>query len=118
MTDTTASPPSTIDYAEVVASPELIELKRRQRLFAFPMAVFFLAWYFAFVLLAAFAPQFMATPVFGVVNLGLILGLGQFVTTFTITMVYVSYANRRLDPLSAELRATLEAASADTKDAA
>lgn len=108
----TALPPSSIDYAEVVASPELVELKRRQRSFAFPMAVFFLAWYFGFVLLAAFAPEFMATPVIGVVNLGLVLGLAQFVTTFTITMVYVSYANRRLDPLSAELRATLEAKEA------
>ena len=48
------APPGKIDYADVVASPELIELKRRQRGFAFPMAVFFLAWYFGFVLLAAF----------------------------------------------------------------
>lgn len=107
-----AAPPGRIDYADVVASPELIELKRRQRGFAFPMAVFFLAWYFGFVLLAAFAPDFMATPVFSVVNLGLLLGLAQFVTTFAITMIYVSYANRRLDPLSAELRATLEAKDA------
>ena len=76
------------------------------------MAVFFLAWYFAFVMLAAFAPEFMATPVLGVINLGLVLGLGQFVTTFAITMIYVSYANRRLDPLSADLRATLEAKDA------
>ena len=111
MTDST-SPPATIDYAEVVASPQLVELKRRQRRFAFPMALAFLAWYFAFVLLAAFAPEFMATPVFGVVNIGLVLGLGQFVTTFAITMIYVSYANRRLDPLSAEIRATLEAQEA------
>lgn len=107
-----AAPPGRIDYAEVVASPELVELKRRQRGFAFPMAVFFLAWYFAFVMLAAFAPEFMATPVLGVINLGLVLGLGQFVTTFAITMIYVSYANRRLDPLSADLRATLEAKDA------
>ena len=46
------------------------------------------------------------------VTIGLLLGLAQFVTTFAITMIYVSYANRRLDPLSAELRATLEAKDA------
>lgn len=108
MTDNVAPPASPIDYAAVVASPDLIELKRRQRRFAFPMAVFFLAWYFTYVLVAAFAPDFMATPVFGVVNLGLILGLGQFVTTFTITMIYVSYSNRVLDPLGSKLRTELE----------
>jgi uncharacterized membrane protein (DUF485 family) len=72
------------------------------------MAIAFLAWYFGFVLFAAFAPDLMALPVFGIVNLGLLLGLGQFVTTFTITMVYVSYSNRVLDPRSAKIRAELE----------
>jgi uncharacterized membrane protein (DUF485 family) len=46
----------------------------------------------------------MAIPVFGNVNVGLLIGLGQVVTTFVITMVYVSYANRKLDPLAAEIR--------------
>lgn len=103
-----APPTPTIDYAEVVASAPMIELKRRQRGFAFPLAIGFLVWYFAFVLLGAFVPAFMATPVFGVINIGLILGLAQFLTTFAITMIYVSFANRKLDPLSAELRTTLE----------
>jgi len=107
MTDT-ARPATSIDYAAVVASPDLIELKHRQRRFAFPMAIAFLIWYFGFVLFAAFAPELMAIPVFGIINLGLLLGLGQFVTTFTITMVYVSYSNRVLDPLGAKLRAQLE----------
>ena len=64
-----------------------------------------LLWYLAYVLLAGYAPEFMATPVFGNVNVGLLIGLAQVVTTFVITMVYVSYANRRLDPLAAEIRA-------------
>lgn len=104
----TAPPGNTLDYAEVVASADLIELKRRQRGFAFPMAIAFLAWYFGFVLLAAFAPELMATPVFGVINVGLLLGLGQFVTTFVITMTYVAFSNRRLDPLAAKIRTELE----------
>ena len=41
-------------------------------------------------------------------QIGLLLGLAQFVTTFAITMAYVSYANRRVDPLSAEIRGELE----------
>ena len=65
-------------------------------------------WVLAQALLAAFAAHFMATPVFGNVNIGLLFGLGQFVTTFGVTAWYVSYANRRLDPLAEEIRADLE----------
>jgi uncharacterized membrane protein (DUF485 family) len=49
----------------------------------------------------------MATPVFGAVNVGLLFGLGQFVTTFVITMAYVAYANRKLDPTAEKIRAEL-----------
>lgn len=76
----------------------------------FPLAVGFLVWYFAYVLLADYAHEFMATRVIGNINIGLVLGLAQFVTTFAITMWYVSYANRRLDPLADELRSELEGA--------
>ncbi len=54
----------------------------------------------------------MSTRVSGSITIGLLLGLGQFVTTFAITMWYVWYANHRLDPASAEIRAELEAQEA------
>ncbi len=74
------------------------------------MAAAFLVWYFVYVLLSSFAPDFMAQPVFGAVTVGLVFGLGQFVTTFAITMGYVAYANRRLDPGAEQLREELERA--------
>ncbi|UBH04998.1 hypothetical protein K8P10_000509 [Leucobacter sp. Psy1] len=104
--DNDAAPP--IDYISVQESPEFIELKRRFRRFVFPVSVAFFVWFITYVLLAAYAHDFMATPVFGNVNLGIILGLGQFVTTFAITMIYVRFANKRLDPLSVDIRADLE----------
>ncbi|MDF2561111.1 MAG: hypothetical protein K0R99_2557 [Microbacterium sp.] len=99
-----------IDYIAVEQSPRFQSLKRTQRSFIFPLAVFFLLWYFAYVLLAAFAPEFMGQRVWGDITIGLLLGLGQFVTTFGITMAYVSFANRKLDPLATEIREELEKA--------
>ena len=49
---------------------------------------------------------------FAVGAFGLLFGLGQFVTTFAITMGYVAFANRRLDPQAEALRETLERAEA------
>lgn len=90
------------------ASPEFQELRSRLRKFVFPMTAFFLVWYGIYVLLGAFAHDFMATEVFGNVNVGLIIGLGQFLTTFVITGLYVRFANRELDPRSAAIREELE----------
>ena len=61
------------------------------------------------MLLSSFAPAFMSQRLWGDVTVGLVFGLGQFVTTFVITMTYVAYANRRLDQLAEELRDDLEA---------
>jgi uncharacterized membrane protein (DUF485 family) len=99
------------DFTEVQDSEQFQELRKRHRSFVFPMAVVFLLWYFAYVLLADYAHEFMATPVFGNVNIGILLGLLQFISTFAITMWYVSYANRRLDPIAANLRNELESAA-------
>ena len=98
------------DFERIQASPPFRELKKRHRNFVFPVAIGFLVWYFAYVLLADYAHEFMSTPVFGNVNIGLLLGLGQFVTTFAITTWYVSFSNRRLDPAADAIRHELEAA--------
>ena len=68
----------------------------------------FLIWYAVYVLLGAFAHEFMAVKVWGNVNVGLLIGLGQFVTTFAITGIYVRFANRNLDPRAAVIRADPE----------
>ena len=96
------------EYLAAQASPEFVELKRRFRRFAFPMTFAFFSWYLLYVLLSTYAPDFMATEVFGNVNLGLLLGLAQFVTTFAITHLYVAHANKKTDPIADEMRDRLE----------
>ena len=95
-------------HERVQAGPEFRALRRRMRGFAFPMAAAFLLWYLAFVLLASYARDLMATPVLGAINLGLVIGLAQFATTFALTAGYVRYARRRLDPLAEQIRAAVE----------
>ena len=105
---TDTAPPGGIDYLAVEESPRFVELKKRQRGFVFPLAIAFLVWYFAYVLLSSFAREFMSQRVWGDITVGLLFGLGQFVTTFAITMAYVWYANRTLDPIAEEIRSDLE----------
>jgi uncharacterized membrane protein (DUF485 family) len=50
----------------------------------------------------------MSTPVFGSINVAILLGLAQVVTTFAVTMWYVRFANKRLDPLAEQIRDEIE----------
>lgn len=95
-------------YLDMQQRPEFQELRSRLRRFVFPMTVFFLSWYALYVLLAMYAHEFMAQKVWGNINVGMVLGIGQFVTTFAIAALYVRFANRDLDPRSSALRAEME----------
>ena len=55
------------------------------------------------MILSNWAHDFMSIEVFGNINIALIFGLLQFVTTFGIAFVYARYMNRRVDPLARQL---------------
>lgn len=100
--------PSAEEFLEMQNSPEFVQLRSNFRRFAFPLTAFFLIWYFVYVLLSTYAVEFMSTKVVGNVNIGFILGLLQFVTTFVLTALYIRHANKNLDPLSTKLRNRME----------
>ncbi|WP_018774541.1 DUF485 domain-containing protein [Arthrobacter sp. 131MFCol6.1] len=97
-----------VDFKEVQSTEQFQELRTRHRSFVFPLSIAFLLWYFAYVLLADYAVGFMSIKVWGNITVGLILGLLQFVSTFAITGWYVSYSNRKLDPIASEIRQEIE----------
>nr|WP_225955869.1 DUF485 domain-containing protein [Amycolatopsis lexingtonensis] len=96
------------DWEQIQGSPEFTDLRRRLRVFVFPMTALFLLWYLLYVLLADYAHGFMSTKLFGNITVGLVFGLLQFVSTFVITGLYVRYANRKLDPVADGIRAEIE----------
>lgn len=106
--DVAHPPPSQTPYQRMQATPEFADLRRRFRRFVFPVTIFFLTWYFAYVLLSIYAPGFMGKVAFGSVTIGLLMGLGQFVTTFAITIAYVRWASKQFDPAADSLGAKLD----------
>jgi uncharacterized membrane protein (DUF485 family) len=95
-------------YTDLAGDPGFAELKRRYRRFAIPATVAFLVWYVTYVVCNNWARGFMDTRVIGHVNMALVFGLLQFVSTFVIAYLYSRYAGRRLDPLSTQLRERFE----------
>jgi uncharacterized membrane protein (DUF485 family) len=100
--------PSTEQFVEVQESAEFAELRRSHRSFAFPLTVAFIAWYLLYVLLSNYAGDFMGTQVVGNINVALVLGLAQFLTTFLIAWWYSRYAAAKLDPKGEAIKSRLE----------
>lgn len=95
-------------YIDVQRSPEFASLRKALRGFVFPMTVAFFFWYSLYVALSAYARDFMSIKLFGEINVALLFGLLQFVTTFLIAWLYERYSSRRLDPLAAQIREKVE----------
>jgi uncharacterized membrane protein (DUF485 family) len=53
--------------------------------------------------MSMWAPDFMSTKLWGNVNVALVFGLLQFVTTFLIAWMYSKYSTKNLDPLARQL---------------
>ncbi|MCD0448740.1 DUF485 domain-containing protein [Actinocorallia sp. API 0066] len=96
-------------YEEVRATPEFARLRHKFRAFVFPLTVAFLAWYLLYVVMSGFARDFMAIQLVGTINVALVFGLLQFVSTFGIAYFYARYAGAQLDPIAEDIRAKAEA---------
>ena len=103
-----AAPPDPTSYVAVQASPEFIELRKTLRGFVFPMTLAFFVWYALYVLLSAYARSFMGIKLLGNINVALVFGLLQFVTTFLIAWLYARFAGRKLDSVADAIKARLE----------
>ena len=95
-------------YLDISQQQDFLELRRRYGRFAFPATAAFMLWYITYVVCNNWARDFMNTPVYGNINVALVFGLLQFVSTFAIAWLYARHAAKALDPLSTKIREEFE----------
>jgi len=89
------------DWEAVERSPEFRELVSKKKAFVIPATIFFLAWYFGFIILAGYAPDFMGEEfITDGLTVGYVLALSQFVMTWGLSFWYLRRADRVFDPLA------------------
>jgi uncharacterized membrane protein (DUF485 family) len=91
-----------VDWDEIERSPEFQELVKRRKAFVLPGTVFFLAWYMGFILLVAYAEDFMSERVYEGLTVGYCLALIQFVMVLVLGLWYLRKADHEFDPLAAK----------------
>ena len=92
-------------YQRVVSKPRFKELVQKRRRFAWLLSGITLVLYVAFILLIAFDPQWLGTPLYqgATITRGIPVGVGLIVLSFVLTGVYVIRANGEFDRLTADI---------------
>jgi uncharacterized membrane protein (DUF485 family) len=95
------APETQIDWVAAARSPEFRELVRRKRSFVIPATAFFMTWYFGFIILTGYAPDFMGRDfIADGLTVGYVLALSQFVMAWVLAAMYLRKADREFDPLA------------------
>jgi uncharacterized membrane protein (DUF485 family) len=89
-----------VDWEAIERSPEFQELVRRRRRFVIPCTVFFLSWYMGFILLTAYAEDFMGERIYQGLTVGYCLALTQFVMVVVLGLWYLRKSDNEFDPLA------------------
>src|SRR5438552_18371927 len=87
-------------HQAIQRDPDYQELVRRRSSFGWTLSLIMLVIYFGFILLVAYAPKFLGTPLgSGVTTIGIPVGLFVIVLAFVLTGIYVRKANSSYDVL-------------------
>lgn len=89
-----------IDWDAAARSPEFKELVHRRRSFVVPVLAFVFIWYFGFIALAGYAPDFMGERLIEGFTVGYALALTQFLMTWYLGWLYLRRSDRVFDPLA------------------
>jgi uncharacterized membrane protein (DUF485 family) len=88
------------NLARIEHDPNYQELVRRRSSLGWMLSLIMLVIYFGFILLVAYAPKFLGTPLgSGVTTIGIPIGLSVIVLAFVLTGIYVRQANSSYDVL-------------------
>jgi uncharacterized membrane protein (DUF485 family) len=91
--------------SRVTNDPRFRELVARRSKFAWTLAVVMLAIYYGFILIIAFAPALLGTPLApgAVTTVGIPVGVLIIIAAFVLTGIYVRRANAEFDALNQQI---------------
>ena len=92
-------------YLKVENNPRFQELIRKRSRFSWTLSIITLVLYVSFIILIAFDPQWLGTPISegSTITRGIPVGVGLIISAFVLTGIYTVRANGEFDRLTAEI---------------
>ncbi len=97
--------PEAINWSAVIADPRFQKLHRRKITVLWGLMALSVVYYFLLPVGAAYFQEVFRIRVWGVLNVGLLFALSEFVVAWAIAVYYSRVANREFDRLAAEIAA-------------
>ena len=92
------------DIQSIENNPKFQELVSARKSLGWSLTALMIVIYFGFILLVAFDPKLLGTPIYGgVTTIGIPVGLFVIIAAFVITGIYVARANATYDTLTQQI---------------
>jgi uncharacterized membrane protein (DUF485 family) len=92
-----------MNWAAIDADPRFQALHRRKTTFLWGLMIFSTIYYFLLPIGAAYYQDLFKIKVWGVVNVGILFALSEFIVAWTIAFVYSKKANAQFDAMAQEI---------------
>lgn len=92
-----------MNWAAIDADPRFQELHRKKTTFLWGLMIFSIIYYFLLPVGAAYFQDLFKIKVWGVVNVGILFALSEFVVAWVIAFVYSKKANSEFDAMAQEI---------------
>lgn len=87
----------------ILNNPKFQELVRKKRTLSWSLAALMLFIYIGFILLVAYAPDFLHSSFNGATTWGIPLGIGVIISAFLLTAMYAVIANGKYERLTQDV---------------
>ncbi len=87
----------TIHWQAIAADPRFKQLHRDKNRFLWCMMLFALVYFFCLPIATAYFQPILKVKVWGVINIGLLFALSQFIVAWAIAAIYAKRANTQFD---------------------
>ena len=92
-----------MNWAAIDADPRFQALHKKKIVFLWGLMIFSIVYYFLLPIGAAYFQDLFKIKVWGVVNVGILFALSEFIVAWTIAYVYSKKANAEFDSMAQEI---------------
>lgn len=92
-----------MNWAAIDADPRFQALHRKKTTFLWGLMIFSTIYYFLLPIGAAYYQDLFKIKVWGVVNIGILFALSEFVVAWGIAFIYSKKANAEFDTMAQEI---------------
>jgi uncharacterized membrane protein (DUF485 family) len=92
-----------MSLSRIENDPNYLKLVAERKSLGWTLAIITLVMYYGYIAIVAFAPSVIAIKLFGMITVGIVLGVAIILASILLTGIYVMRANAEYDDLTSAI---------------